>query len=213
MEKIVLKIFENLDFSDSISITKTLPSHKKIMDGLPVDDLLAEFNEFAIEENLYLSGSPWFDVYGIDVTESMDELRAIGLIPEYRQWQLTKKQIPTPWQDWRDEYNGSVTKNMFETQLPGFHRPRYVMVKPGWEVTSHRDWGDNNKLGLRCHLILETNDDCIHYVTDDDGIEHELHFAPGEVWFYNIEKLHRAKNAGSTIRKSISFELFDDTLL
>ena len=125
---------------------------------------------------------------------------------------MTQKQTATPWQTWKSGI-GSVTKNIFENQLKGFHRPRYVEVESGWEVTSHRDWRDNNKLGLRCHLILETNSGCLHYVTDDEGVEHELHFAPGEVWFYNIEKLHRAKNAGPSVRKSISFELFNDDLI
>ena len=214
MEKIVLKIFENMDFSDSITISKTLPTHKKIMDGLPASDLLSEMNSFIVAEDGHGSGAAWFDVYGIDVQESVDDLKAIGLISEtrYKQWQMTEKQIETPWQTWRSGI-GSTTKNLFQTQLNGFHRPRYVEVGPGWEVSNHRDWGDNNKLGLRCHLILETNDDCIHYVTDDDGVEHEINFQPGEVWFYNIEKLHRAKNAGSTIRKSISFELFNDSLI
>lgn len=208
----MLKLFENLDFSESITITKELPAYKKIMDGLPVADLLAEMNSFCTDENRYSDGSPWFSVYGQNIYESMEQLANIGLTNGYQQWQMTEKQIQTPWQTWRNEI-GDVTKNMFETQLNGFHRPRYVQINPGWEVNSHRDWGDNLKLGLRCHLILEKNDQCVHYVTDDDGIEHELHFQPGEVWFYNIEKLHRAHNTGSTVRKSISFELFNDDLL
>lgn len=208
----MLKVFESLDFSSSISITKTLPSHKKLLDGLDASSMLSEMNGFANDENKYPDGSPWFSVYGQDVDASFKELNDIGLTQGYQQWQMTENQTATPWQTWRSGI-GSVTKNIFATQLNGFHRPRYVEVESGWEVTSHRDWGDNNKLGLRCHLILETNSDCLHYVTDDDGVEHELHFAPGEVWFYNIEKLHRAKNAGSSTRKSISFELFNDDLL
>lgn len=208
----MLKLFENLDFSESISITKELPAYKRIVTDLPVAELLAEMNSFCTEENKYPDNSPWFSVYGPDVTMSRAELESIGLLQCYQQWQMTEKQFETPWQNWRAEI-GTSTKNIFETLLDGFHRPRYVEVQPGWEVINHRDWGDNNKLGLRCHLILETNDDCLHYITDDEGIEHELHFAPGDVWFYNIEKIHRAKNAGSTIRKSISFELFNDDLL
>lgn len=208
----MLKVFESLDFSDSISITKTLPSHKKLLDGLDVPSMLSEMNGFANDANKYPGGAPWFSVYGQDVNASFEELANIGLTVGYQQWQMTESQIPTPWQTWRSGI-GPVTKNIFETLLDGFHRPRYVEVQPGWEVTNHRDWGDNNKLGLRCHLILETNDDCRHYVTDDEGVEHELHFAPGEVWFYNIEKIHRAHNIGSTVRKSISFELFNDDLL
>lgn len=208
----MLKVFESLDFSSSISITKTLPSYKKLLDGLDASSMLSEMNGFADDENKYPDGAPWFSVYGQDVNASFEELDKIGLTSGYQQWQMTENQTATPWQTWRNGI-GSVTKNIFENQLKEFHRPRYVEVESGWEVTSHRDWGDNNKLGLRCHLILETNSSCLHYVTDDDGVEHELHFAPGEVWFYNIEKLHRAKNAGSTIRKSISFELFNDDLI
>jgi len=205
----VLEVFKNLDFSESISIEKELPPYKKIVEGLDHEKLLTEMNQFAIPENK--ASSPWFSVYDINIPNSLIELANIGLTSGYQQWQMTEKQIPVPWQTWRDGI-GSITKNTFESLIDGFHRPRYVTVQPGWEVTNHRDWGDNSKLGLRCHLILETNDDCLHYITDDEGIEHELHFAPGEVWFYNIEKLHRAKNAGSTVRKSISFELFNDDL-
>jgi hypothetical protein len=207
----MLKLFESLNFSDSINITKPLPAYKKLLDGLDATSLLNEMNSFAIDANKSPSNEPWFSVYDINAQDSLSELANIGLTSGYQQWQMTEKQIPVPWQTWRDGI-GSITKNTFESLIDGFHRPRYVTVKPGWEVTNHRDWGDNSKLGLRCHLILETNDDCLHYITDDEGIEHELHFAPGEVWFYNIEKLHRAKNAGSTVRKSISFELFNDDL-
>jgi hypothetical protein len=206
----VLEVFKNLDFSESISIKKELPAYKKIAEGFDYVNLLDEMNKFAISENK--ASSPWFQIYGKSIETPLEELANIGLTVGYQQWQMTQKQIATPWQTWRDGI-GPITRDIFETHLDGFHRPRYVEVQPGWEVTNHRDWGDNNKLGLRCHLILETNDDCRHYVTDDEGVEHELHFAPGEVWFYNIEKLHRAKNAGSTIRKSISFELFTDDLL
>lgn len=208
----MLKVFESMDFSSSISITKTLPSHKKLLDGLDASSMLSEMNGFANDENKYPDGAPWFSVYGQDVNSSFEELAEIGLTTGYQQWQMTENQIATPWQTWRNGV-GSVTKNIFATQLNGFHRPRYVEVYPGWEVSSHRDWSDNNKLGLRCHLILETNSHCLHYVTDDDGVEHELHFAPGEVWFYDIARTHRAKNAGSSIRKSISFELFNDDLI
>lgn len=208
----MLKLFENLDFSESISITKELPVYKKIATDLPVTELLAEMNSFCTEENKYPDNSPWFSVYGPDVTMSRADLASIGLLQHYQQWQMTEKQIETPWQNWRAGI-GASTKTIFETQLSSFHRPRYVEVGPGWEVTNHKDWTDNNKLGLRCHLILETNDQCMHYVTDDAGIEHELHFVPGDVWFYDISRMHRAHNLGTTIRKSISFELFNDDLL
>ena len=66
---------------------------------------------------------------------------------------------------------------------------------------------------MRFHLILETNDECKHFITGEDGTEYHLHFQPGELWFYNIELKHRAENLGTTVRKSITFELFNDDLL
>jgi hypothetical protein len=206
----MLEIFKSLDFSDSISIEKDIPPFKKILDGLDYISLLNEMNSFAIDDNK--ASSPWFSMYGIDIQTSLDELNSIGLTSGYQQWQMTQKQLGVPWQTWREEI-GTKTRELFETQLIGFHRPRYVTVQPGWEVNNHKAWDNNYKLGLRCHLILDTNDDCIHYITDDTGVEHELHFKPGEVWFYDVSKIHRAKNSGNTVRKSISFELFNDDLL
>jgi len=206
----VLEVFKNLDFSESISIEKELPLYKKIVEGLDHEKLLAEMNQFAVPENK--ATSPWFQIYGESIGNPLEELNNLGLIDGCEFWQMTQKQIATPWQTWRDGI-GSTTRDIFETHLRNFHRPRYIIAQPGWQTQSHRDWDDNNKLGLRCHLILETNDDCLHYITDDEGVEHELHFKPGEVWFYNTEKLNREKNAGSGLRKSISFELFNDDLL
>ena len=62
-------------------------------------------------------------------------------------------------------------------------------------------------------MILEHNDDIYHCVTDDSGNEHEINMQPGEVWFYNVQKTHRAENLGTTVRSSLSFELFNDTLI
>jgi hypothetical protein len=208
----MLKIFESLDFSDSISITKELPPYQKLVDGLDVNTLIDEMKVFS---DLYIEGAPWPTVYGVSVesgTPAYEELKMNGLLGGYNQKQLTQSQIESPWQTWKDNV-GTYTKSVFETYLSSFHRPRYVTTKPGWMVRNHTDWDSNLKFGLRCHLILETNDQCKHYVTDDEGIEHELHFAPGEVWFYNIQKLHRAENSGTTKRTSLSFELFNDDLI
>lgn len=220
-----LKIYESLDFSKHISITKELPLYKKLCDDIPVDMILSELENY-VPEN-YVNGEqtrPWFSVYDntiretqrqAKVREALEELEDVGfnLYDNYTQKQLTKYQTTFPWQNWADALSNSVTKTTFENFLEGYSRPRYVEAKPGWRLTTHRDWHNSSRYGLRCHLMLETNDECKHYITDDDGVEHELHFAPGEVWFYNVEKPHRACNLGDTVRKSLSFELVNDDLL
>lgn len=205
----MLKVFESLDFSESINITKEIPLYQKLIEGLDVETLIDEMRVFT---NSYVAQDPWPTVYGISMEAIYNELNSNGLLHGYGQKQLTQKQVETPWQTWNDNV-GDYTKSIFETRLSSFHRPRYVRAEPGWTVNNHRDWDSNLKFGLRCHLILETNDQCKHYVTDDEGTEHELVFQPGEVWFYNIENLHRAENLGTTARTSLSFELFSDDLI
>ena len=205
-----LKAYDNLDFSSSINITKTIPLYQKLLDGLDVTQLISEMNTFIA--NKTQDTTPWLSAFDVSMDPVKEELTANGLLVGYNQHQLTQKQNTAPWQTWFDEV-GTYTKNMFETKLSGFNRPRYVYAQPGWEVKNHSDWDSNSKHGLRCHLILEHNDKCRHYVTDDDGTEHEINMQPGEVWFYNVQKTHRAENLGSTVRSSLSFELFNDTLI
>ena len=207
-----LKLFETMDFSESISVTKSLPLFQKILDGLDVELLLSEMNSFISDDKKYADNAPWFSIYDIDVASSKQQLLDIGLLNYYQQYQMTQSQIEVPWQNWRDGI-GDYTKSVFNDSLPGFHRPRYVVAGPGWQVSNHTDWGSNSQLGLRFHLLLQTNDQCVHYATGDDNIEQSVAFQPGEVWFYNVEKTHRAENLGSAIRKSISFELFNDDLI
>lgn len=207
-----LKLYDSLDFSKHIKISKELPLYKKILEGVNSNSIISELKDYTPENQI----KPWFGTY-TNTTISRDaiaELQNVGfnIDGNYKQKQLCSYQIPFPWQNW--QYGiGKYTKSVFEKYLPGFHRPRYVEAKPGWQVSEHTDWKTNAKHGLRCHLILETNEDCKHFIKDDDDVEHELTFAPGEVWFYNVEKPHRAYNLGSTIRKSLSFELINDDLL
>lgn len=207
-----LKVYESLDFSEHITITKELPLYKKILEGIDTSAILSELENYTPENQ---PNKPWFGSYSMDkVNEALEELTDIGfnIGGNYKQKQLCSYQTGFPWQTWQSGI-GVYTQYVFQNHLPGFHRPRYVEAKPGWQVREHTDWGTNSNYGLRCHLILETNDDCKHFITGDDGVEHELTFAPGEVWFYNVEKPHRAYNLGSTIRKSLSFELINDDLI
>ena len=207
-----LKIFESTDFSEHITITKELPLYKKILDGIDISSVLSELEKYTPKNQ---PNNPWFASYYKDKhNEALKELIDLGfkLGGNYVQKQLCSYQTEFPWQTWQSGV-GVHTQNIFKNHIPGFHRPRYVEVEPGWQVETHRDWQTTSKHGLRCHLMLETNDKCKHYITDDKGVEHELHFAPGEVWFYNVEKPHRACNLGDTVRKSLSFELVNDELL
>jgi len=221
-----LKIYESLDFSKHVSITKELPLYKKLCDDIPVDMILSELENY-VPENHVSGGEqtrPWFSAHDntmreterqAKMKEALQELEDLGfrLRNNYTQKQLTIYQENIPWQNWAKALSDSITKSTFESFLEGYSRPRYVVAKPGWQCNTHRDWHATARHGLRCHLMLETNDECKHYITDDDGVEHELHFAPGEVWFYNVEKPHRACNLGDTERKSLSFELVNDDLL
>jgi len=59
-----LKIYESLDFSKHISITKELPLYKKLCDDIPVDMILSELENY-VPEN-YVNGEqtrPLFSVY------------------------------------------------------------------------------------------------------------------------------------------------------
>lgn len=213
-----LKIFETIDFSESITITKNLPLCQKILDNVDASSILVELEEYIPADR---PNTPWFAVEWeeglekeIKVNEALEEIKAVGfnVNGNYNQKQLCTYQSGFPWQNWQDGVGNSV-KEFFIKNFPNFHRPRYVEAYPGFETTKHSDWNDNKKCGIRCHLTLDTNDECAYFVTDDQGVEHKFIFNAGEVWFINAEKMHREYNLGSTIRKSISFELTSDTLI
>jgi hypothetical protein len=216
-----IKIYDSLNFSKDITIRNELPSHKKIIDYIGVDTLLSELENYTSNTTTH-----WFESY-INVVkettkqniinESMKQLNDIGLHvggkgQNYIQRQLTQPQSKFPWTTWQKGV-GPHTRKVFENLIPGFNRPRYVEAKPGWKLDTHTDWNYSSRHGLRCHLMLEVNPDCKHFITDIHDIEHEIHMKPGEVWFLNVERPHHAYNLGSTVRKSLSFELINDDLL
>jgi hypothetical protein len=217
--KNLYKIFDKLDFSNLISIKKDLPLCKKIVDGLNVSELRKEMMVFddnmkkiskKIKNDQQIPKKMWWNYLNIDSDEALSLLYDVDFLEKYRIWHMCKFDSSLPWNNLHRSI-GQYTKSLLSTF--NFHRPRYVECHPGWELKEHIDWSSNKKNGLRCHLMIDTNEKCIHSVRDSNGNLHEFNFLPGEIWFLNVEFPHRAYNLGDTVRTSISFELFDDSMI
>ena len=91
-----LKAYDNLDFSSSINITKTIPLYQKLLDGLDVTQLVSEMNTFIANKSQ--DNTPWLSAFDVSMDPVKEELTANGLLVGYNQHQLTQKQNTAPWQ-------------------------------------------------------------------------------------------------------------------
>jgi hypothetical protein len=86
------------------------------------------------------------------------------------------------------------------------HRVRFMRLKPGGgELERHTDQVDPDSGGsmgklARIHFPIKTNDDVIFTVWDVKGNPQKVHMSPGECWFLDTRKAHRAVNGGNEER-------------
>lgn len=74
-------------------------------------------------------------------------------------------------------------------------RALLCLLRPGGKVTSHVDSGTYADLTDRYHVAIETNDKAWLQVEDE-----KQWLWPGDVWFFEKHKPHRAGNDGDTPR-------------
>ena len=209
-----LKIFEDKKIPDLITKTKDeLPDVSLLKQDLDFGKLIEEFVTFRDE---FLQGM-WTNIeYKNKVTnEQIEDLNSIHWWGEnqsdalYFQFQMARTNNGR-WDELFDGI-GEYTRDVLSS-FGKIHRPRYVVVKPGWDVLAHQDWEDTYQHGFRVHLMISTNDQCTHSIHDGENRQ-DYHFQNGEAWFFNVQNMHSARNLGGTDRISISFELLSDSLI
>ena len=67
-----LKAYDNLDFSSSINITKTIPLYQKLLDGLDVTQLISEMNTFTSTKAQ--DTEPWLSAFGVHTQSNLQGL-------------------------------------------------------------------------------------------------------------------------------------------
>ena len=98
----------------------------------------------------------------------------------------------------------------------GAHRSRFANLAPYSQVKPHIDY--DTLYGVRLHIALETNNQCVNGGWDKHGNEVVQHIpADGSVWFVNPGVKHYATNNGATSRNHLiismdSQEFLDDLL-
>jgi len=86
------------------------------------------------------------------------------------------------------------------------HRIRFMLLKPKTgELSRHTDQVDPDSGGslgklARLHFPIVTNDNVVFTVWDTDGVEQNVQMKPGECWFLDTRKPHKAVNFGDEDR-------------
>ena len=111
---------------------------------------------------------------------------------------LRKKEADERWfrkiKDDVPEYFRHVLETIGNT-----HRTRFASLSPHSSVRPHIDY--DTTYGIRLHIAIKSNDQCINGGWSKVGDLHEEHIpADGSVWFVNPGVRHFAKNNGNNER-------------
>lgn len=85
------------------------------------------------------------------------------------------------------------------TSIKGAHRARFARLAAKSEVKPHIDY--DTLYGIRIHIPIETNENCVNGGWDREGHEVIEHLpADGSAWFVNPGVKHFARNDGNSPR-------------
>lgn len=102
-------------------------------------------------------------------------------------------------------------KEVLQT-FPNYHRTRFAILEAGQQVKPHIDY--DTTYGIRLHIALETNEQCVNGGWDKEGNEFREHIpADGSVWFINPGVKHYAINGGSTPRNHLIISMDSQDVL
>lgn len=95
---------------------------------------------------------------------------------------------------------------VLDTFRPYLHRARFAKLNAKSQVLPHIDY--DTTYGIRLHVAIMTNADCVNGGLQEDGTPLEGHIpADGSIWFVNQGVKHWAKNNGDSDRVHLIMSL------
>jgi hypothetical protein len=139
----------------------------------------------------------------VTLTDIKNRLFRLGFKREhYQAYSLRKLGTNT-----LEEFIGPCTRKFFGNFQNSAFRMQYAMAQPGWALSFHQDFSHFRRHGFRVIVPI----DSVSLISFQiDGREDVYELIPGNAYFINIARLHRAFNPFDKERLAIMFQINSD---